>query len=468
MLVFPKLNSIKRHSITINEFKGLDKRPAADLNTLSESSGISSKNFPALTTRRGRRTVFTAPSGERITGIFSHDKAYLTTSYNGSTRLYYGDDFSSLSLLYTANEDDLESSMFCFYDNSVCLFNLKALPTEQSLMTSTIGAIDIPTRTSAPIFTDVTIYKNRVFGCRKKQIRACANDRVTDWDQNAEVENLGERAYLKNIEAKSDFTACTTYKDHALFFNADEVYELYGNDAEDFELQKIADLGCVSRFAVCEVGGVLYFLSKEGVVRYNGSSISLVSDAICDYSTDDSKAVLGGGGSTLYLKIAGKKNECVYTYNTQTELWAREGLFEGSCSAFFGGKVYFTDGYCVYKMDTPYEDEPQENDGASFYWEAVTQDIHLDEPRKKLASKINLYIKRAIAGRVEVAISYDNGGFQTLGSFFTEGGKTVCIPLPKTKSEKIRIKVCGWGEAQIDYISFSYTLGGYSKWQNQQ
>ena len=112
MLVFPKLNSIKKQSLTISEFKGLDRRPAAGLNTLSDASGISSENFPALTTRKGRKIVHSAQSGESITGIFSFDKVYVTAACGGQTRMYYGDDFSSLSLLYTAPLEDRISSMF--------------------------------------------------------------------------------------------------------------------------------------------------------------------------------------------------------------------------------------------------------------------------------------------------------------------------------------------------------------------
>ena len=43
-----------------------------------------------------------------------------------------------------------------------------------------------------------------------------------------------------------------------------QLYSVRDAMAEDMAgaMQKIADLGCVSRFAVCEVGGVLYFLSK--------------------------------------------------------------------------------------------------------------------------------------------------------------------------------------------------------------
>ncbi len=465
MLVYPKLNEIKQHNLTISEFKGLDKRPNAPFCSLSEATGISSKYFPALTTRNGRCTVFSAPVGEQIMGIFAFDKAYLTTSYNGSTRLYYGDDFSSLSCIYTADADDISSSMFCVFDKKLCLFNLKTADSATNAMSSGITSIDMPTRFSAPVFKDITVHKNRVFGCRRSQIRACADDDVCNWDYNKTPEIAGNRAFIKSVETKSEFTACVSYKNHVLFFTSDEIFELYGEDSDSYDVEKIADFGCVNRFAVCEVGGVVYFLSKQGVVRYDGNSISLISDAICDVSTDDTKAALGGGGSTLYVKIAGKANQCTYTYDTQNKLWAREGIFRGINAAFYNGKTYFTDGSYVYKMDVSYNDEPLENDGASFYWEAVTQDIHLDTPRKKLASKLNIYIKRAIAGRVEAAISYDNGGFQTLGTYFTEGGRTICIPLPRTHSEKIRIKVYGWGEAQIDYINFSYTLEGGCRWR---
>lgn len=465
MLNFPKLNEIKKHSFTINEFKGLDKRPNADFNSLSETTGISAKYSPALTTRNGRRKVFTIQYPEHITGIFAFDKVYLTASYKGSTRLYYGDDFAALSCVYTAEDDDISSSMFCIFDGRVCIFNLKSVDSSQNAMSSAISAIDVPSRFSAPIFNDITVYKNRVFGCRRKQIRACADGVVHQWDYTQVPENAADRAFITSVEARSEFVACVTYRNRVLFFTSDELFELYGNDSDSFGIEKIADFGCVNRLAVCEVGGVVYFLSKEGVVRYDGNSISLISDAICDFSKYDTRAVLGGGGSTLYVKMAGREDEHIYTYDTQNKLWSKEGVFEGVSATFYRGNTYFADANSVYKMDVPYEDESSNNDGASFYWEAVTQDIYLDIPRKMLASKLNVHIKRALEGNTEVAISYDDGDFQTVGSFLTEGSKTICIPLPNIKSEKIKIKVCGWGEAQIGYISFSYTLGGECKWQ---
>ena len=79
---------------------------------------------------------------------------------------------------------------------------------------------------------------------------------------------------------------------------------------------------------------------------------------------------------------------------------------------------------------------------------------------KKRGSKINVYITKAVSPRVEVSVSLDGGEFETIASLLVEGEKNICLPLPKDSYQSIKIKVSGWGEAQIEYISHSFSVGG--------
>ena len=463
MFAFPKLQPLAKKSVTLSDFKGLDRRSFAEKDTISESVNMSVHACPYFATRRGRRWMLSLSSGEKITGIFNLDKVYLTSEVNGIPRLYYGNDFSSMSCIFEGIETDVPTSMICKFNNQICIFNLN-LSGSETLLVASVTAMDSPTRFTVPIFNDVVVYDNRIFGCRLRQIRSCANGDVSDWNIYSEREDTENRAFYKTFETKSEFTACITYKNQALFFTKDEMYELCGNDSNSYNLVKVAGFGCLNRFSVCELKGVLYFISKEGVVKYNGNKLSVISSALCDRCTNFETALIAAAGDNIYVNYKGKNGRSLYCYNTQNGYWAREDDFNGVCGVGFDGDVYFANSDCVYRLNESYtESLSPNNDGREFNWKMTTQDIYRCDPDKKHGSKIELYAYQPIISIMEVYVSYDGGDFELVSVLDIDGGKAVCIPLRKTDYQRLKIKIIGWGEAEIHYIIQSYLVGGGCK-----
>ncbi len=466
MLVYPKLTPITQNTFQISAFEGIDRRIGAGENTLFHTKNMSVQDLPVLSTRRGRKKVFEAEQGETITGIFSLDRAYMTTAIGGKTRLYYGDDFSSLTCGFTSNDDELVTSMLCFFDNKLCLFNLKTAVGEQTLLVSSVSTLDFPTRYEAPSFNDVTVFAHRVIGCRRRQLRACRYEDISNWNADDLPEDPTQGAFFKNFETKSDFTACTTYKNRAIFFTSDEMYELYGKDPTQFELVKIADIGCINRFALGEVDGALYFVSKEGVMRYSGTVPVMISDSLCDVplpKSENYQAALGGSGRTVYVRFWGRDGNSLYTYNTETKLWSREDDFAGICCVNYEGRSFFASENALWELEKDYDEDPVGNDGADFSWEVVTQDIHHYCPPEKRSSRLDFYIKQQKVARLDIYAAYDGGDFELLKSVISGGNRVVSVCLNKREYQSIRIKICGTGEAQIHYISRVFSLGGRNK-----
>ena len=460
MLVLPTLQKVSKKDFTIAAFAGLNRRSSAGDKTLSHTENMSMSSLPVLSTRMGRVLCRKLPSGESVTGMFNFDKVYFTTYGKKVTKLYYGDSFESATCVYTSNTTDLKTSLVCKFDGNICIFNMNK-NSEESLMVAPMGAIDSPSRFAAPDFADVAVFDNRIFGCRQNQIWACATGDYKNWGLGVEeIIDFENAPYYGIFENKSDFSCCVNYKSHVLFFTQDEVFQLRGSNATNYDLVKLADFGCLGRQAFCEVAGVLYFLSKEGVIRYNGNSFSLVSDEICDRPVSNSGAVLGAGERTLYVKMNGKNGHTLYTYNTETGYWAREDAFKAVCALRCMGNTYFALAGGIYQFEVPYSEKSQNNDGLTFPWEFETQQIHCYLPLKKRSSKLNFYIKQDAVSKVDVLVSLDSAPFMVVGSVFVTDAGAYCIPLSSQDYQSIKIKLRGHGQAQIHYISHSYSMGG--------
>lgn len=61
----------------------------------------------------------------------------------------------------------------------------------------------------------------------------------------------------------------------------DELLAIYGNDRRDFTLRKISDqIGCSEPYSVKEKNNALYWISRRGVEKMSGTSITRISDPI--------------------------------------------------------------------------------------------------------------------------------------------------------------------------------------------
>lgn len=459
MLVFPKLNEPQKQAVTINAFEGLDRRVGAGEKRLFHTENMSAENLPVLSTRKGRKKLFTAEAGEKITGIYGFDIACMTTEFNGHTRLYVGDDFSSLECIFTSNDDELVSSLACKFGTRVCVFNLKT-GIDDDTMAGVIPTAPLnPTRFPAPTFSDVIVYADRIVGCRKNQIRACAYDDILNWDHNKEGVKASVAAFYSKHEVKSDFTACTTYKNRAVFFTSDEMFEFSGSTTTQFNLTKIADVGCINRKALCEVNGELYFVSKEGVMKYSGSLPVMISDELCNIPKG-SEASLSGNSRTLYVKFDGERESSLYSYNTETRLWAREDAVAAVDLADYMGNTYLATETEIYKLGVDISADSENNDGTDFPWEFMLQDNHNYCPLKKRTSRLELYAKQPFANKISVYAAFDGGDFVLQKIESSKKNGVISVLMRPRAYDSVQFKICGKGQADIHYITHTFSLGG--------
>lgn len=123
----------------------------------------------------------------------------------------------------------------------------------------------------------------------------------------------------------------TVFQDNLIVFTRTTKYVLYGDDPGNFVLrQSSGKKGAVAQATIKNDPNYVYFLSDDGVYRYNGSSDELMSDSIqteIDNIEDKTKcaAIVHNNYYKLYYPATGStvNNACIL-WDTLNNFWLRD------------------------------------------------------------------------------------------------------------------------------------------------
>ena len=97
-----------------------------------------------------------------------------------------------------------------------------------------------------------------------------------------------------------NITGLATYRDQLIIFTESETWALLGNSPRTWRLVKInTNYGCVQHESIAIDKGILKFLSKSGVMGYNGSSIVRLDFPVADI-VSESNNLSGGYNYIIY------------------------------------------------------------------------------------------------------------------------------------------------------------------------
>ena len=137
-------------------------------------------------------------------------------------------------------------------------------------------------------------------------------------------------------------------------------------------------------------------------------------------------------------------------YDTERGLWQEEDV----CSyemAGSGGQLYLWDGKAIWAADADREENWQQaggiEDGVSF--ELVSGDIGLDSPEELYLSRLTLRLEAGVKSRIEVAVSYDSGAWETLAQLTADGRRCFDVPLVPRRCGSLRFRLKGRGQLTL-------------------
>ena len=297
---------------------------------------------------------------------------------------------------------------------------------------------------------------NRVWGCSNKEnvIYACKLGDPTNWFS---YRGIAADSYAVTVGSDGAFTGAATCMGYALFFKENTLHKLYGSKPSDFQLSSLRCRGVAKGAArsLCVINETLYYLSPDGVMAWDGSIPNKVSTALDPARLRNVKSALGGAlDGRYYLHLVRGSGEAqavrLLVYDTERGLWQEEDV----CSyemAGSGGQLYLWDGKAIWAADADREENWQQaggiEDGVSF--ELVSGNIGLDSPEELYLSRLTLRLEAEVKSRIEVAVSYDSGAWETLAQLTADGRRCFDVPFVPRRCGSLRFRLKGRGQLTL-------------------
>ena len=316
----------------------------------------------------------------------------------------------------------------------------------------------------------ITISANRIWGCSnaKHEIYACKQGDPTSWRTYAGIAN---DAYAVTIGSDGDFTGACTYKGMPFFFKENLIICLYGTKPSNYQVSEIYYPGIEkgSSDSLALVNGYVYFKSKKGVVRFDGSSTQTISDELGLKAFNN--AVGGAGEEKYYIAMQENGVNHLFVYDTRKQMWHKED--DGKPRRFFRYKqslfgIMTTDqivryeGMNIITNNLPVSFRNKEIEETSqmgeftihnrgIDWYAETGPIESGSTNAKHIQRLGIRYELGERAWLKVSVKYDNEE-KWIKAYEHEGKKSegpVNIAFRPRRCEKFRLRFEGEGDCKI-------------------
>ncbi len=176
-----------------------------------------------------------------------------------------------------------------------------------------------------PDLTHICSNNNRVWGVSNDthEIFACKLGNVTQWYNYA---GIAGDSYALSLGSPDEVTGCASYSNYVVFFTATKIMKIYGDYPSNYQLSTVRANGVKkgASDSIVQISGALFYVSDLGVMAYDGSYPSVISEKLgTDYLRDKDVAA-GKHGAKYCLSVSEKgKPFGMFIYDTATGMWVK-------------------------------------------------------------------------------------------------------------------------------------------------
>lgn len=351
----------KRYSSSRAFMYGLDRRMSGDTSTMSDCENIDVAKLPEIVSVGKAMSFGNCTTDGVLKGFFGYeDKLFFVTENGDTVSLTRVDDNGATTTSWSLSGDKFkdniigknrEMAVFCYYNptgmetskeqdkpdlfyDMTPTYYLIVAPDRRYVPIDFDGTTEAECDEHSPIFNHITVWNSRLFGARDSVVVCSSAGTFNDWTcdipETTDASGLTTGGYdashawysttQANTKSTGDIVAITAYDGHPIIFKDDYMHQI-NNNKNPFRIQDIVATGCVSARSICELDGVLYFASRDGIYSYSGGYPRIISEPL-NSTVYGSDVVCGAYDGVLYMynqKISGSK---IFTYCPQNGLWA--------------------------------------------------------------------------------------------------------------------------------------------------
>ena len=315
-----------------------------------------------------------------------------------------------------------------------------------------------------PVLDYVCELDNRLWGCRYgkdetgamvNMIYASALGDCKNWYRYA---GISTDSYSVNVGSDGPFTGMIAYQGYVLAWKENCVHKVYGTLPSNFQVTTTQCRGVAvgSGRSLAIVNELLLYLSRNGVLAYDGSMPASVSDAFAGETYNC--GVAGVCGSTYYISMHDKKRTWqLWTYDTDHQLWHHESDTRATMFTQFGNDLLYIDYDTGFVMSVTGENGDIEDD---VRFDAISGIIGYEYPDQKYISRFNLRVKMHHGAVLEILVRYDSeGDWEPQGVIDQKRTGSFMIPVIPRRCDHMQIRLRGKGDIRIFSIAKILEVG---------
>lgn len=439
-MILTSMQNTARGRSAIVRWRGLNRQSDIAEGEFEDMQNLSTENAPQLSSCRPSEVLRTYAGTPQA--LFASSRGLFAVCGG----VLYLDGDAKLSGL-----SDGPKSVVEFWDK-LAIFPDKKYYDLKTGATGNIGNGGVyPADGSCPDIDWACVHDNRVFGVHGNTLYACAQGNLQDWttfiDEDGNPSDTG--AYAVEVATPGDFRGVAEYEDHVFFWKPGYMHELYGTMPSKYVVRDDAAAGLLAGGAVAQAGGVLYFASEGGLLRYSGGVPASISRPLA--LTLGTDAVCAADLRMVYLFAGG----ALYVYDTLNGLWARMDAPDVRALALYDG--------CMHALLASGDLVRFGTGTDAVEWYGQTGPTYGDLAALKTVTRLDLRFAFADrTGSLRVLLSADGGEFEEYAAVSAAdtqaGALSSRFATPKCTFYKLRLE--GRGPVTIYELSRTVLSGG--------
>jgi len=194
-------------------------------------------------------------------------------------------------------------------------------------------------RKALPVMNSVCVHNNRLWGVNPNGEYIYAS-KLGDFKNFNSFNGVATDSYYVGIGSGGGFTGIVSYRNYVIAFKENCLHIISGTVPSNFSIARNVDgIGCIDIRSCAQVGGYLYFLSKDGFYRFDGVGFENISKKL---AADFVSAVGIGKNNKYYVYATSSEGTGeLFVFDARYQLWHSMST-SGEIAGFFDdhGKLY--------------------------------------------------------------------------------------------------------------------------------
>ncbi len=303
-----------------------------------------------------------------------------------------------------------------------------------------------------PQFADVLIAYNRIWGVAGNRVHASKLANPFTFNAGSGTES---DAWWADTDDSSDFTAIASLNGRIVGFKKTSTYEVYGT-VNPYTIKDVSrSLGCIDKNSVCEVNGVLFLLTTEGMCVYGGGKFVNINEKI---NINETEVTGVGIGSKFYCL----KNDGIFKYDYYTDIWTNLcDISSRNIFVLFGELFALTHEGGFLQLTGIKKDLFDYPHVISRHWVIESGVIGGKDFYAEGINKMELRFESSADSEISVEVARDNHEFEECGKVnCRDGWQIFTLPITFKPCSSFKYRISGTGKTTLRVVKYSYRKGG--------